>query len=143
MITKNHLRSVISLARQSKEDLKMISDDGGEVFAYKLVVSIFSTSMANLFLNQDEVMTTVMVPASCKTLQNILKIILGIGPGGLRAPCVRHACLRAPCVAWPLLSPSLSLSSSSSFFFFPPSFAFDPLRGNSHVRNNFSPNILA
>ena len=72
MITKNHLRSVISLARQSKEDLRMISDDGGEVFAHKIVVSMFSTSMANLFLNQDE------VPASCKTLQNIIKIILGI-----------------------------------------------------------------
>ena len=78
MITKNHLRSVISLARQSKEDLRMISDDGGEVFAHKIVVSMFSTSMANLFLNQDEVMTTVMVPASCKTLQNIIKIIWGI-----------------------------------------------------------------
>ena len=57
-----------------------------------------------------------------------------------QAACVRHACLRAPCVAWPLLSPSFSLSLSPLF---PPSFAFDPLRGNSHVRNNFSPNILA
>ena len=56
----------------------MISDDGGEVFAHKIVVSMFSTSMANLFLNQDEVMTTVMVPVSCKTLQDIIKIILGI-----------------------------------------------------------------
>ena len=27
--------------------------------------------------------------------------------------CVRHACLRAPCVAWPLLLPLFSLS----FFF--------------------------
>ena len=58
-----------------------------------------------------------------------------------QAACVRHACLRAPCVAWPLLWPSFSLS----FFLSPlfsPSFAFDPLRGNSRVRNNFCPNIL-
>ena len=39
-----------------------------------------------------------------------------IGPGGLRKPCVRHACLRAPCVAWPLLLPSFSLSSFFLFF---------------------------
>ena len=37
---------------------------------------------------------------------------------------------------------SFSLSLFLSFFF-SPFFAFDPLRGNSHVRNNFSPNILA
>ena len=60
----------------------------------------------------------------------------------MRAPCVRHACLRAPCVAWPLLLPLFSLSFSLSSFF-SPSFAFDPLRGNSRVRNNFCPNILA
>ena len=83
---------------------------------------------------------------------------MGFGPGGLRAPCVfacairslaivitivqsllaqaacvRHTCLRAPCVAWPLLLPLFSLS----LFLFPPSSAFDPLRGNSHVRNHF------
>ena len=52
--------------------------------------------------------------------------------------CVRHACLPAQCIAWPLLSPTFALSFSLS-----PSFAFDPLRGNSQVRNNFSPNILA
>ena len=26
-----------------------------------------------------------------------------------RAACVRHACLRAPCVAWPLLTPTFAL----------------------------------
>ena len=35
------------------------------------------------------------------------------------------------------------VQSFSPLIFFSPSFAFDPLRGNSHVRNNFSPNILA
>ena len=35
---------------------------------------------------------------------------------------------------------SFFLSSSS---FFSPFFAFDPLRGNSYVRNNVCPNILA
>ena len=55
-----------------------------------------------------------------------------------QAACVRHACLRAPCIAWPLLSPTFALS-----LFLSPSFAFDPLRGISHERNNFSPNILA
>ena len=53
----------------------------------------------------------------------------GIGPGGLRAPCV----------VWPLLSPSFSLILS----FFSPSFAFDPLRGISRMRKFVSPNILA
>ena len=34
-----------------------------------------------------------------------------IGPGGLRAPCMRHACaMHAPCVAWPLLLPTFALS---------------------------------
>ena len=55
-----------------------------------------------------------------------------------------HTCLRAPCVAWPLLSPSFSLLLLPLLLLlFSPFFAFDPLRGNSHVRNNFSPNILA
>ena len=57
-----------------------------------------------------------------------------------QAACSRHACLRAPCVAWPLLSPSFSLLL---LLFFPPFFSFDPHRGIFHVRNNFSPNILA
>ena len=52
-----------------------------------------------------------------------------------QAACVRHPCLCTPCVAWPLLSPSFGLLS---FFFSSPSFAFHPLRGNSHVRNNFT-----
>ena len=30
---------------------------------------------------------------------------------------MRHACLRAPCVAWPLLSPTFALSLFLSFFF--------------------------
>ena len=30
------------------------------------------------------------------------------------AACVRHVCLRAPCVAWPLLLPSFSLLSNPS-----------------------------
>ena len=33
-----------------------------------------------------------------------------------QAACVRHACLRAPCVAWPLLSPTFALSLSLSLF---------------------------
>ena len=59
-----------------------------------------------------------------------------IGPGGLRAPCVL-ACLAI------VITIVQSLSLLFFFFFFPPSFAFDPLQGNSHVKNNFSPNILA
>ena len=47
----------------------------------------------------------------------------------------RLACaMRAQCVAWPLLLPSFSLSSS-----FSQSFAFDPLRGNSYVWKFFPP----
>ena len=47
-----------------------------------------------------------------------------------QAACVRHACLRAPCVAWPLLLSSFSLSFSlflSSFFSV---FCFWPTSGN-------------
>ena len=39
-----------------------------------------------------------------------------------QAACVRHACLCAPCVAWPLFSPSFSLSLLFFFFFFSLSF---------------------
>ena len=45
-------------------------------------------------------------------LKSLSAKMLYVGPGGLRAPCVL-VCLRAPCVAWPLLLPSFSLS----FFF--------------------------
>ena len=64
-----------------------------------------------------------------------------ICPGGLRAPCVRHACaLRAPCVGHAFLA---SFSLSFSFlFFFSPSFAFDSIRGNSRGRKFDSPNLL-
>ena len=49
-----HLKSMILLARQSKEDLRLISDDGREVFGHKIVVSIFSKFMTDLFLCQDK-----------------------------------------------------------------------------------------
>ena len=44
--------------------------------------------------------------------------------------------LRAPCIAWPWFLPSFRL-------FFPLSFAFQPLRGNSRVQKLVSSNILA
>ena len=72
------------------------------------------------------------------TLINILHKDI-IGPGGLRPPCVLACPMRSLAIVTTIVL-SFSLSSSSSFS---PSFAFDPLRGNSHVRNNFSPNILA
>ena len=78
-----------------------------------------------------------------------------------QAACVRHACLRAPYVAWPLFLPSFSLSlfwprwlacamcslaivitivqSLLFSFSLSPSFAFDPLRGISCVRKFVSP----
>ena len=59
-----------------------------------------------------------------------------------QAACVRHACLRAPCVAWPLFSRTFALSLLF-FSFFSPSSAFAPLRGISRVRKFASPNILA
>ena len=59
-----------------------------------------------------------------------------------QAACVRHACLCAPCVGWPLLLPLFSLSFSllaqaalrappevALQCVFSPSSAFDPLRG--------------
>ena len=56
-----------------------------------------------------------------------------IGPGGLRAPCVFACAMRSLAIVFTNFR-SLSLS---------PSFAFDPVQGKSHVRNNFSPNIFA
>ena len=35
-----------------------------------------------------------------------------------QAACVRHACLHAPCVAWPLLSPTFVFSLSFFLFFY-------------------------
>ena len=58
-----------------------------------------------------------------------------IGPGGLSAPCVLACAMRSLAIVITIVQ-----SFSLSFY---PFFAFDPLRGNSHVRNNFSPNILA
>ena len=68
-------------------------------------------------------------------LEGMCKKII-FGPGGLRAPCVLACAMR---------SLAIVITNFCSFFlsFFSPSFAFDPLRGISHVRNNFSPNILA
>ena len=57
-----------------------------------------------------------------------------IGPGGLRAPCVLACAMRSLAIVITIVQ-SLFLS----FSFFSPFFAFE----NSHVRNNFSPNILA
>ena len=59
----------------------------------------------------------------CLDARTILTVLV-------QAACVRHACFRAPCVAWPLLLPPFSLFF---FFSFSPSFAFDPLRGISRV----------
>ena len=59
------------------------------------------------------------------------------GPGGLRAPYVLAFAMRSLAIVITIVQSFFSLSSFSPFF------AFDALRGNSCVRNNFSPNILA
>ena len=52
-------------------------------------------------------------------LANFLKLMLGKHALQLaQAACVRHACLRAPCVAWPLLPPTFGLSSFILFLRF-------------------------
>ena len=53
-----------------------------------------------------------------------------------QAACVRHACLRAPCVAWPLLLPSFSL-----FFLFSllRLLLFTHFRESPLCKNLFSP----
>ena len=89
---------------------------------------------------------------------------LSFGPGGLRWPWVLACAMRSLAIVitqyfgitgrymhqkMNFLRPAFvhgrmghpqSLEYLS--FFFSPFFAFDPLRGISHVRNNFSPNIL-
>ena len=53
-----------------------------------------------------------------------LQLLLKLCPLA-QAACMRHKCLRVPCLAWPLLSPSFSLSFflslSSVFCFWPTS----------------------
>ena len=53
------------------------------------------------------------VPALCRCTVLILR---ECSQFLAQAACVRHACLRAPCVAWPLLLPLFSLSLSPLFF---------------------------
>ena len=65
-----------------------------------------------------------------------------VGPGSLRAPCVLACAMRSLAIVFTIVQ-SFFLSFSLSFFFFPPSSAFDPLRGISRVRKFVSPNILA
>ena len=48
-------------------------------------------------------------PAVPGVLNNSKAYIPAEGSKLAQAACVRHACLRAPCVAWPLLSPSFAL----------------------------------
>ena len=50
------------------------------------------------------------------------------GPGGLRAPCVLACAMRSLAIV-------ITIVQSLSPLFFSPSFAFDPLRGISHVRD--------
>ena len=57
----------------------------------------------------------------------------------MKCLCVLGCAMRSLAIVITIVQ-SFSLSSSSPFS---PSFAFDPLWGNSHVRNNFCPNILA
>ena len=64
------------------------------------------------------------------------------GPGGLRAPCVLACAMRSLAIVFTIVQ-SFFLSLSLSLFLFPPSSAFDPLRGISRVRKFVSPNILA
>ena len=60
----------------------------------------------------------------------VITIVQSFGPGGLRAPCMLACAMRSLAIV-------ITIVQS-----FSPSFAFEPLRGNSHVRNNFCPNIL-
>ena len=79
MLSIKHLESLILLARQPKKDIQIISEDGGEVFAQKLVLSIFSQTLANLFLSHDidEMVTILIVPVNCIDLDNIVRVIGG------------------------------------------------------------------
>ena len=74
-----HLKSMILLARQSREDLRLISDDGREVFGHKIVVSIFSKFMTDLFLCQDkdETMITLTVPVNFDSLKEVIQVMEG------------------------------------------------------------------
>ena len=54
------------------------------------------------------VISDILVVFNSRAVSNILA----------QAACVRHACLHAPCVAWPLLLPSFSLSLSPHLLLF-------------------------
>ena len=76
MFSIKHLESLLLLASSTKKDLQIVSEDGGEVFAHKVILSIFSQTLANLFLSHgsDEMVTTVIVPVCSSDLDNIVRV---------------------------------------------------------------------
>ena len=70
-----------------------------------VLVDLLETEIVNV-----EVETELVLVIKLLSLFSCFSIfILG------QAACVRHTCWRAPCVAWPLFSPTFALFSSSFF----------------------------
>ena len=92
-------------------------------------------SEIDLFVKEDTGCSTIKIQRLGSRLG---KKKFQIGPGGLRAPCVLACAMRSLAIVFTIVQ-----SFSLSFFLFPPSSAFDPLRGISRVRKFVSPNILA
>ena len=82
--------------------------------------------------------------AACHQVRKYIQIfrLYIFGPGGFACATRGDVAMRSLAIVITIVQ-SFFLSLSLFFFFFSLSSAFDPLRGISHVRNNFSPNILA
>ena len=65
------------LTKQSKKDLTIISSDGIEIMAHKVVVGLFSNFFLDLFLSLDEAdaIACVMVPLGGKEVGDILNVL--------------------------------------------------------------------
>jgi hypothetical protein len=65
------------LTKQSKKDLRIISSDGIELMAHRVVVGLFSNFFLDLFLSLDETdaITSVMVPVGGKEVGYVLNVL--------------------------------------------------------------------
>ena len=89
---------------------------------YKKGSYLYTVATWKLYWTMITLLITFLWLPPLSKLSNHMQFCVIFGPGGLRAPCV----------AWPLLLPSFSLSLSF-LLFSPPSFTFYPLQGISRV----------
>ena len=71
------IMNVLKLARRTKHDLKIVSNDGKEVLGHKVVVGLHSKYLTGVFLsvNEDDSIVCLLVPVEGEVLEDIINII--------------------------------------------------------------------